>query len=117
MKFDLPAIQSAIKEFGFDGWLLYDFRGLNVLAERVLGIDPNDVGSRRYFYFVPAEGDPIKLVHRIETEALDHLPGHKKIYLRWQELHAELASMVGSSKRIAMPLALVISTWREPSVR
>ncbi len=102
MKFDLPAIQSAIKEFGFDGWLLYDFRGLNVLAERVLGIDPNDVGSRRYFYFVPAEGDPIKLVHRIETEALDHLPGHKKIYLRWQELHAELASMVGSSKRIAM---------------
>lgn len=102
IRFDLPAIQSAIREFGFDGWLLYDFRGLNVLAQRVLGIDSNDVGSRRYFYYVPAEGDPQKLVHRIETEALDHLPGQKQVYLRWQELHEELKAMVGSADKIAM---------------
>lgn len=102
IRFDLPAIQTAIREFGFDGWLLYDFRGLNVLAQRVLRIDPNDVGSRRYFYYVPAEGDPQKLVHRIETEALDHLPGQKRIYLRWQELHEELKAMVGSAGKIAM---------------
>ncbi len=102
IKFDLTAIQSAIREFGFDGWLLYDFRGLNVLAQRVLGIDPEESGSRRFFYYVPAEGDPKKLVHRIETEALDHLPGQKRIYLRWQELHAELKSMVGGAGKIAM---------------
>jgi len=101
-KFDLPAIQSAIREFGFDGWLLYDFRGLNVLAQRVLRIDPNDVGSRRHFYYVPAEGDPQKLVHRIETEALDHLPGQRRVYLRWQELHEELKTMFGSAGKIAM---------------
>ncbi|QEG20733.1 M24 family metallopeptidase [Mariniblastus fucicola] len=102
INFDLPAIQNAIKEFGFDGWLLYDFRGLNVLAQRVLGIEPDDVGSRRYFFYVPAEGDPQKLVHRIETEALDHLPGQKRIYLRWQELHEELKSILGSAGKIAM---------------
>ena len=102
MRFDLPAIQNAVKEFGFDGWLLYDFRGLNVLAQRILGIDPNDVGSRRYFYYIPTEGDPQKLVHRIETEALDHLPGQKRIYLRWEELHKELKSIMGSAKKVAM---------------
>jgi Xaa-Pro aminopeptidase len=102
IKFDLPAIQSAIREFGFDGWLLYDFRGLNVLAQRVLGIDPEESGSRRFFYYIPVEGDPQKLVHRIETEALDHLPGQKRIYLRWQELHDELKSIVGGVGKIAM---------------
>ncbi len=73
-----------------------------MLAQRVLGIDPEESGSRRFFYYVPAEGDPQKLVHRIETEALDHLPGQKRIYLRWQELHAELKSMVGGAGKIAM---------------
>lgn len=102
IKFDLPAIQNAIREFGFDGWLLYDFRGLNVLAQRVLGIEPDDVGSRRYFYYIPAEGDPQKLVHRIESEALDHLPGQKRTYLRWQNLHEELKSMVGTASKVAM---------------
>jgi len=102
IKFDLPAIQNAIQKFGFDGWLLYDFRGLNVLAQRVLGIPPDDVGSRRYFYYIPVDGDPQKLVHRIETEALDHLPGQKRIYLRWQELHEELKSMIGTATKIAM---------------
>jgi len=101
-KFDLAAVQSAIREFGFDGWLLYDFRGLNVLALRVLGIPDNSIGSRRFFYFIPAEGKPIKLVHRIESSALDHLPGEKVVYLRWQELHAGLKQLIGDSKSIAM---------------
>ena len=102
IKFDLPAIQNAIQEFGFDGWLLYDFRGLNVLAQRILGIQPDVVGSRRYFYYIPAEGDPQKLVHRIESEALDHLPGQKRMYLRWQNLHEELKSMMGTASKVAM---------------
>ncbi len=100
--FDLAAVQAAIKEFGFDGWLLYDFRGSNVLALRVLGIKESDAGSRRFFYFIPAEGTPQKLVHKIETSALDHLPGDKQAYLKWQELHAGLKDIIGSSKNVAM---------------
>ena len=77
----LNSMQNAIQEFGFDGWLLYDFRGLNVLALRVLGISESEMGSRRFFYFIPAQGDPVKLVHRIESTALDHLLGKKIVYL------------------------------------
>ena len=98
--FPLNEIQSAIAEFGFDGWLMYDFRGLNILATRILGIEES--GSRRFFYYVPAQGEPQKLVHRIEAAALDHLPGNKRVYLTWQELHAALQSIVGQGNRIAM---------------
>ena len=100
--FSLPAIQSALTEFGFDGWLLYDFRGSNVLAQRVLHMPAGFHGSRRYFYFVPAKGTPTKLVHRIETDVLDHLPGDKVIYLRWQELEAAIQNMVSGHKIVAM---------------
>ena len=71
--FDLTGIQKSLNEFGLDGWLFYDFRGANILARRVLGLDQKPVGSRRFFYFVPAKGEPRKLVHRIETAALDTL--------------------------------------------
>ena len=74
--FDLPAVQAAIREAGFDGWLLYDFRGQNILAQRVAGVTPKL--SRRWFYFVPATGEPKKLVHAIEPASLDHLPGSAK---------------------------------------
>src|SRR5438874_11966702 len=82
----LPAIQSAIQQLGFDGWLLYDFRGLNVLARRVLGLGAEAMLSRRWFYYIPADGEPRKLVHRIESHALDAFPGSRTVYLRWQEL-------------------------------
>lgn len=101
-QFELGAVQDAIQEFGFDGWLLYDFRGLNVLALRVLGISESEVGSRRFFYFIPTQGEPKKLVHRIEAGALDHLPGEKIVYLTWQELHAGVKELVGQTKRLAM---------------
>lgn len=100
--FDLAAVQQAICDFGFDGWLLYDFRGSNVLARRVLGFVDSQHSSRRWFYFIPASGTPIKLVHRIETGALDHLPGEKRGYLRWQELEQGIQSLLTGTKRIAM---------------
>jgi len=100
--FDLENIQQAIVEFGFDGWLLYDFRGLNVLALRVLGIPEQEAKSRRFFYYIPAQGPPQKLVHRIERGSLDHLPGEKNVYLTWQQLHAELGTILSGQKRIAM---------------
>ncbi|HVS39905.1 MAG TPA: M24 family metallopeptidase [Gemmataceae bacterium] len=107
----LSAIQSAIQQLGFDGWLLYDFRGLNVLARRVLGLPTDAMLSRRWFYFVPAQGEPRKLLHRIEPHALDHLPGAARSYLRWQELEAGVATLLGhglqtmpqqAARRVAM---------------
>src|SRR5262245_41214696 len=100
--FDLSAVQSALCEFGFDGWLLYDFRGSNTLARRVLDLDGKQIMSRRFFYSIPASGAPHKLVHRIEPGALDHLPGEKTVYLRWQELEVGLTKMLAGMKRVAL---------------
>jgi Xaa-Pro aminopeptidase len=100
--FDLNAVQSALGDLGIDGWLLYDFRGLNVLARRVLGLPSDAMLSRRWFYFVPARGEPRKLVHRIEPHALDLVPGASRVYLRWQELEAGVADLLAGSRRVAM---------------
>src|SRR5437660_864594 len=100
--FDLAAVQSAIGQLGYDGWLLYDFRGLNILARRVIGLSDQAMLSRRWFYFVPAKGEPRKLVHRIEPHALDHLPGSAQSYLRWQELESGVAALVTGARRVAM---------------
>jgi Xaa-Pro dipeptidase len=100
--FDLGSVQAALGELGFDGWLLYDFRGLNVLARRVLALPAQAILSRRWFYFVPARGDPRKLVHRIEPHALDALPGRQLSYLRWQELEAGVADLVKGARKVAM---------------
>ncbi len=99
---DLSEVQAAIREQGCDGWLLYDFRGLNVLARRVIGLAADSMLTRRWFYFIPAQGEPQKLVHRIEAHALDGLPGTQRSYLRWQELEAEVAGLVRGSRKIAM---------------
>jgi Xaa-Pro aminopeptidase len=100
--FDLAAIQAAIQTQKLDGWLLYDFRGINVLAARIAGTEDAH-RSRRWAYFIPAHGDPKKLCHRIEPAALDHLPGKDKtLYLRWQEFEAGLAHLVQGNKTIAM---------------
>lgn len=100
--FDLDRIQSALREFGLDGWLLYDFRGGNALARRVLELNDDAMGTRRCLYCIPSVGEPVKLVHRIESQALDHLPGDKRIYLRWQELESSIGELVGGFKQVAM---------------
>lgn len=100
--FDLAAIQAELVEAEFDGWLFYDFRGSNVLARRILQIRDEAVTTRRFFYFVPARGRARKLVHRIESGALDHLPGDKHIYSRWQDLDAGLKTLLAGTKRVAM---------------
>jgi Xaa-Pro aminopeptidase len=100
--FDLAAVQTALRAQHLDGWLLYDFRGLNVLAARVAGT-ADAHRSRRWAYFVPATGGPKKLVHRIEAAALDHLPGAEKtVYLSWQQFEAGLKGLVGGAGRVAM---------------
>lgn len=100
--FELQAVQQALQQFQLDGWLLYDFRGLNVLARRVIGLGAEQHLSRRWFYFIPVKGQPRKLVHRIEPHALDHVPGTQQRYLRWQQLEAGVADLLQGCKRIAM---------------
>src|SRR5437588_928964 len=100
--FDLAAVQAALRDQRLDGWLLFDFRGLNVLARRVVDLPADRFLSRRWFYYVPADGPPQKLVHRIEAGALDHLPGEAAVYLRWQELEAGVGKLLRGAKRVAM---------------
>jgi Xaa-Pro dipeptidase len=98
---DIQAVQEKLRSLHLDGWLLYDFRGLNVLARRIVDLPEEAKLSRRWFYFIPATGEPKKLCHRIEPAALDYLPGSHSIYLRWQELEAGVKSLVEGCKRIA----------------
>ena len=99
---DLVAIQNALRDSQLDGWLLYDFRASNLLARRILQFADGPAGSRRWMYFIPTQGTPQKLVHRIESGALDHLPGEKHVYLKWQEFEAGVARLVAGCNRVAM---------------
>lgn len=88
-------IQRALHEAGIDGWLFYDFRKSDPLAYRILLMDREAFASRRWAYYIPAEGEPVKIVHRIESEKLDTLPGRKLVYQSWQQLHAHLREAMG----------------------
>jgi len=98
----LDAIQSALREHALDGWLFYDHHNRDPLGYRILGLPENGHVTRRWYYFIPAQGEPRKLVHRIESFKLDSLPGTKKAYSSWQELESELAAMLEGATRIAM---------------
>src|ERR1700678_670131 len=102
IRMDLKAIQSALREHTLDGWLFYDHHHRDPIAYRILGLDENSFVSRRWFYLIPANGEPQKLVHRIESGKLDALPGTKRAYSSWQELETELAAMTKGSTKIAM---------------
>jgi Xaa-Pro dipeptidase len=99
---NLDALQSALRDQDLDGWLFYDHHHRDPLAYRILGLDVSSFVSRRWFYFVPASGEPKKLVHRIESGKLDSLPGSKDEYSSWQELEQKLENMLSGATRIAM---------------
>ncbi|MBI3587127.1 MAG: M24 family metallopeptidase [Ignavibacteriales bacterium] len=98
----IESIQQVLKEEKILGWLLYNFRGSNVFATNVLELPPHIMQTRRYFYWIPAEGSPQKLVHVIEQFNLDSLPGDKTIYLSWQSLEEGLKKILGGMKQVAM---------------
>jgi Xaa-Pro dipeptidase len=103
MPLSIPAVQRALTEDGLDGWLLYDFHGSNPIARRLTGVDATaKMTTRRWFYVIPAKGEPQKLVHAIEPYNLDHLPGRKTIYSQRQKLSEGLRSVLGGLKRVAM---------------
>ena len=99
---DLTAIQSALREHKMDGWLFYDHHHRDPIAYRILGLDEHSFVSRRWFYFVPATGEPRRLVHRVESGKLDSLPGGKNEYSSWQELEQKLEAMLSGATKIAM---------------
>jgi len=99
---DIQRIQEALKQHRLDGWLLYDFQGMNIIAVRMLKIPENVLHTRRYFYFIPAEGTPRKLVHQIEAGNLDSLPGEKTTYLSWQSLGEGIEKITEGAHTIAM---------------
>src|SRR5207245_743703 len=104
----IAAIQQALREAGFDGWLFYDFRGSDPLAARILKLDPQRHMTRRWYYLIPAQGVPKKLLHRIEPHSLDDVPGESRLYLSWQEQHEHLRRMLqalseGKSEAPAQP--------------
>jgi Xaa-Pro dipeptidase len=101
-RMDLAAIQEELRRRGFDGWLFYDHHHRDPIAYRVLGLPETLHVTRRWFYLIPAQGEPAKLVHRIEPGHLDGLPGRKDEYSAWPELWEKLKAMLASSSRIAM---------------
>jgi Xaa-Pro dipeptidase len=97
----LPDIQRALTEIGVDGWLLYDFRGLNAIAGGMMRLE--GMTTRRVFAFVPASGTPIAFTHAIEQGQWHRWPSawKKEIYSSWRSLEALLEANVGG-KRVAM---------------
>jgi Xaa-Pro aminopeptidase len=99
---DLEAIQKALRDRQLDAWLFYDHHHRDPIAYRVLGLPESLMVTRRWFYCIPANGEPKKLVHRIESGHLDTLPGTKREYSAWQELAAGVKELVGPYRRVAM---------------
>jgi Xaa-Pro aminopeptidase len=99
---NLEAIQKALREEQVDGWLFYDHHHRDPIAYRILGLPNTTHVSRRWYYFIPAEGEPRKLTHRVERGKLDSLPGSGGVYSSWQELESGLGTMLQPFKKIAM---------------
>jgi Xaa-Pro aminopeptidase len=99
---NLAEIQAALKEEGLDGWLFFDHHRRDPLAYRVLKFTPNSIVSRRWYYFVPAHGEPAGLVHKIEAQTLSELPGAMSTYAGWNDMVDGIRKLLSASKRIAM---------------
>jgi Xaa-Pro aminopeptidase len=98
----LSAIQAALREYKFDCWLFYDHHHRDPIGYKVLGLPETLFATRRWFYLIPKEGEPMKLVHRIEAGNLQSLPGSQREYSSWRELWDNLQSMLAPHKKVAM---------------
>jgi Xaa-Pro aminopeptidase len=99
---DLKAIQAALHERNIDAWLFYDHHHRDPISYKVLGIPESLMVTRRWFYVIPRDGEPVKLVHRIEAGHLDSLPGSKRQYSSWRELWDNLQAMLVKFRNVAM---------------
>lgn len=99
---NLADIQQALSQEGLDGWLFYDFRQSNPIAYQILGLSQEAFYSRRWFYFVPAQGAPTALVSSVEAHVLRELPGERLVFRTWQEMREHLATLLARGARVAM---------------
>jgi Xaa-Pro aminopeptidase len=99
---NIAGIQEALQRQNLDGWLFFDHHLRDPLAYRVLGFMPEKHVTRRWYYLIPAKGEPRGLVHRIEANVLNSVPGEKLPYSSWQEQHSQLAALLKGCKRVAM---------------
>jgi len=99
---NLPEIQAALREQGVDAWLFYDHHHRDPIAYRVLGLPTTAMVTRRWFYLIPAQGEPAQLMHRIEPHHLERLPGKADFYSGWEELFAKLKAMLAPYNNVAM---------------
>jgi Xaa-Pro aminopeptidase len=103
MPLDIPAVQRALRDSALDGWLLYDFHGSNPIATRLSGVaDGAHLTTRRWYYLIPAQGEPRGLVHSIERHNLDALPGPKAVYGGHEQLESGLTELLRGVRRVAM---------------
>ncbi|HEU5305318.1 MAG TPA: M24 family metallopeptidase [Gemmatimonadales bacterium] len=99
---DLGELREALTRAGVDGWLLYDFHGLNPVAGRVLAL--KGLNTRRLFVLLPREGEPVAVAHKIELQGMEDFPGRVVPYARWKELHSALAPLV-AGRTLAMEIS------------
>ncbi len=90
----IERVQAILQRQGIDGWLLYDFQKRNPAAVQFLEIPPSVFLSRRLLYWIPAKGDPVKIVHATEEHVVDHLPGRKRTYFSWEVLQQEVQKIL-----------------------
>lgn len=95
-------VQHAIRSMELDGWLLYEFHGLNPIATALLGIGST---TRRGFVLIPDEGEPVALIHAIEASSWRHWPFAKRTYAGWRDMETALAALVSDRTRLAMEVS------------
>jgi Xaa-Pro dipeptidase len=100
--FDLNTIQQALTDYKLNGWLFYDFHGSDPIGKTILRMSLEETQTRRWYYYIPAMGVPVKIVHSIERSILDHLPGKKLVYLGYQEMENKLGSIFKKGDKIAV---------------
>jgi Xaa-Pro aminopeptidase len=103
MPLDVAAIQRTLRADGLDGWLLYDFHGSNPIAAGLAGLNGGGhMTTRRWYYLIPADGEPRGVVHAIERHNLDALPGRKSVYAGREQLDASLTRLLEGVSTVAM---------------
>src|SRR5688500_6561326 len=99
---EINEVQKSLADLQIDGWLLYDFRRTNDLACQFLEIPEYRLLTRLFFYWIPTQGSPVKIVHRIEEHSLEHLPGETLKFSTWQELENDVRTILRGSLKVAM---------------
>ncbi|MBM4184706.1 MAG: aminopeptidase P family protein [Gemmatimonadetes bacterium] len=95
-------VQRALQELGLDGWLLYEFHGVNRIAVSLLGLGKT---TRRSFVLIPAQGEPVALIHAIEASSWRHWKFERRVYSGWRDMEEQLAALVAGKQRLAMEIS------------